>query len=404
MIKIDGDSSPDSEDRFTRFDLISWWDQKRLKNAHVLIAGAGALGNEIIKNCALVGIGNIFIADMDRIENSNLSRSVLFRKSDNGKLKAEIACQAAKDIYPEIMVQPFHGNIVHDLGLGVYFWADVIIGGLDNREARIALNTGSFFARKPWIDGAIEVLDGVARVFMPGAGPCYECTMSELDWKIIQDRRSCSLLSRTEMEQGKVPTTPTTASVIAGIQMQEAIKIIHNLDTLAGQGYIYSGLSGESYLVQYPRKPDCFGHETFSQLQVLNPGVQGCTVGELLERARTLLGSDAVIGLSRDILAALHCPHCLDREEIFCSLGSITEDRAPCPGCGTIRIPETLITLGLDHNLCDRTFAEIGVPYFDVVTARTEKESISFLFGGDSAHILGSLPDKLVNQSRSRES
>src|SRR5439155_24076317 len=115
-------------DRFHRFKLIGWWDQARLRRAKIVVIGAGALGNEIVKNLALLGVGNLFIADMDRVENSNLSRSILYRASDNGSFKAEAAARAAKEIYPDINVQSFVGNLVHDLGLGVFRWADVVIG------------------------------------------------------------------------------------------------------------------------------------------------------------------------------------------------------------------------------------------------------------------------------------
>src|SRR6202041_3212723 len=112
------------EDRFDRFKLIGWWDQSKLSAAKVLVVGAGALGNEIVKNLALLGIGNILIADMDRVENSNLSRSVLYRESDNGRFKADVAAEAAKSIYPNIRVHAFNGNVVHDLGMGAFRWAD----------------------------------------------------------------------------------------------------------------------------------------------------------------------------------------------------------------------------------------------------------------------------------------
>src|SRR5690242_16912140 len=125
------------DDRFGRFRLIGWWDQARLSRAKVLVIGAGALGNEILKNLALLGVGNVLVADMDRIENSNLSRSVLYRAKDNGEYKATVAARAAKDIYPEMKVVAFNGNVVYDLGVGVFRWADVVLGGLDNREARL---------------------------------------------------------------------------------------------------------------------------------------------------------------------------------------------------------------------------------------------------------------------------
>ena len=117
--------------------------------------GAGALGNEIVKNLALLGVGNVLIADMDRIENSNLSRSILYRAEDNGRFKAEAAAEAARNIWPQINAHAFVGNVVYDLGIGVYRWADVVIGGLDNREARLAINRNCWRVNRPWIDGAI---------------------------------------------------------------------------------------------------------------------------------------------------------------------------------------------------------------------------------------------------------
>src|SRR6516162_9844460 len=117
------------DDRFHRFRLIGWWDQARLARARVLVVGAGALGNEIIKNLALLGVGHLFIADLDRVENSNLSRSVLYRGSDQGCFKAETAARAARNLYPDMTVQYCNGNAVFDLGMGVFRWADVTLAG-----------------------------------------------------------------------------------------------------------------------------------------------------------------------------------------------------------------------------------------------------------------------------------
>ncbi|MEQ9067586.1 MAG: ThiF family adenylyltransferase, partial [Gimesia chilikensis] len=251
VLKLTDIDQPD--DRFSRFQLIGWWDQQKLSDSKALVIGAGAIGNELIKNLALLGVGHLFVADLDDIENSNLSRSVLYRAADCGHSKAEVAAERARTIYPDMQTNFFHGNIVYDLGLGVYRWADVILGGLDNREARVAINQSAARVGKPWIDGAIERLEGVARVFNAATGPCYECTMNEVDWKMLESRRSCALLTRDEMEQGKVPTTPTTSSVIAGIQVQEAVKMIHGLDSLEGQGFVFDGTCHQSYLVKYSR-------------------------------------------------------------------------------------------------------------------------------------------------------
>ena len=137
-------------------------------------------------------------------------------------------------------VKAFIANIIDDVGLGVFRRMDVVLGGLDNREARLAINQSCYKVNKPWIDGAIEVLNGFARVFIPGKGACYECTMTDTDWQLINKRESCALLTHEEMASGKIPTTPTSSSIIAGIQVQEMLKLLHSdrdLPTLAGKGY-----------------------------------------------------------------------------------------------------------------------------------------------------------------------
>jgi adenylyltransferase/sulfurtransferase len=380
------------EGRFARFELISWWDQDRLSRAKVAVIGAGALGNEILKNLALLGVGNVFVADRDAVANSNLSRSVLFREEDLGRPKVEVAAERAREIFPELRARPFHGNIVYDLGLGVYRWADVILGGLDNREARVAINQAAAKAGKVWIDGAIEQLDGVARVFDPATGPCYECTMSETDWQMLQARRSCALLTREEMEEGKVPTTPTTASVVAGIQCQEAVKLLHGLKTIAGQGFVFEGTRHQSYLVQYTQKDDCPSHEPYLPVEVLSQQVANTRVGELLERIRTELGREAVIDMNQDLLAGLYCTRCDEEEPLLASLGKVAEAQGRCPRCGEHRTPKMYHTID-DHmsHLVDSTFAEIGVPAWDIVTGRCGMEQRFYEFQGDREAVLGCL-------------
>ena len=166
-------------DRLGTFELISWWEREKVQNAHVLVVGAGALGNDVIKNLALMGIGYIYIVDFDTIEAANLSRSVLFRESDNSRSKAEVAAAHARALNPQIHVQYLNGDVMTQLGLGVIRRMDVVIGCLDNREARLAINRFCYWMNKPWVDGAIQELLGLVRVFVPGQGACYECTLTE---------------------------------------------------------------------------------------------------------------------------------------------------------------------------------------------------------------------------------
>src|SRR6187401_3001683 len=104
----------DDADRYGRLRLISWWRQEKLTAAKVLVVGAGALGNEVLKNLALLGVGQVYVIDLDEIEDSNLTRSVLFRARDRGKSKAFAAAEALRDINPDTNVTPIHGNVITD--------------------------------------------------------------------------------------------------------------------------------------------------------------------------------------------------------------------------------------------------------------------------------------------------
>src|SRR4051794_40041528 len=141
----DADADPsaliiDDGDRYSRLRLIPWWRQDRLAAAKVLVVGAGALGNEVVKNLALLGVGTTIIIDLDDVEPSNLSRSVLFRTGDGGRSKAAVAAERAREINPEVAFLPIHGDVITDVGLGLFADVDVVIGCLDNREARLWVN------------------------------------------------------------------------------------------------------------------------------------------------------------------------------------------------------------------------------------------------------------------------
>lgn len=388
----------EQDGRFDRFKLIGWWDQRRLAEAKVLVIGAGALGNEIIKNLALLGVGHVVIADKDTIENSNLSRSVLYRAQDTGQPKAGVAALAATDLYPDIKVTGLNVDVVHDLGAGVFRWADVVIGGLDNREARLAINRQCWRVSRPWVDGAIEVIQGVARVFTPDAeqaNACYECTMSDRDWKLLAHRRSCNLLTRAQMEGGRTPTTPTIGSIIAGVQVQETLKLLHALPTLAGRGFVFSGDTADSYIVEYQRKPDCQSHDTLGRIVELETSAADTVASELLALGRAALGDDAVLDLGRDVAHEIVCHRCQHRRDVFRSLGALTVADATCEKCGHAGCEVTTFnTINGDESYAGRSLAELGVPAFDIVLARTARDTLGYELRGDAPAVLGDCFDE----------
>ena len=218
------------------FSLLSWFKADKVKDAKVLVAGAGALGNEVLKNLALFGVGNIYIVDFDTIEYSNLTRSVLFRETyaDKGLYKAEIAAQKLKEINPQINVHYICGRLNTNVGLGLYRRMDVVIGCLDSRIARLQLNRLCMRAGVPWIDGAIDNLMGNVKVFKHGIS-CYECGLTDNAKADISHRLSCAGVARRHEHAGRIPTTPVVASIVGALEVQEAMKLIHKTELEDGQ-------------------------------------------------------------------------------------------------------------------------------------------------------------------------
>lgn len=384
-------SSDFEEDRYSRLRLIPWWDQDRLRKAVIMVVGAGALGNELVKNLTLLGIGTIFVVDMDTIENTNLTRSVLFRAKDVGRYKAEVVAERSMEMNPDVKVKAFSANIIDDIGLGLFRRADIVLGGLDNREARLAINQACYRVNKPWIDGAIEALNGFARVFVPGQGACYECTMTETDWKLINKRKSCALLTHKQMAEGKIPTTPTSSSVIAGIQVQEMLKLLHkdrNLPTLAGKGFVFNGLTHDSYVVEYQRKENCMSHDTYEKIVEKPWSVRRNTLREILDEIKSEVGEKAVIDLDRDIAIRGKCV-CGAAKDIFMPVHKLKGEDLVCPECGRQMDFESVHSLKGNEDFLEKTPFEVGVPPLHIIGGRVGTSASYYEFTGDAEELFG---------------
>jgi molybdopterin/thiamine biosynthesis adenylyltransferase len=373
----------DEDGRYHRQTLISWWEQDRLRDARILVVGAGALGNELVKNLALAGIGTVVVIDMDLVENSNLSRCVFFRLEDEGRPKAEVVCERASELNPEIRFVSVVGDVRHDLGLGDYAGFDAVLGGLDNREARLHVNQACWKASTPWVDGAIEGLMGIMRVFVPPESACYECTMSARDHELLAARKACSLLTRNEMLGGKVPTTGTSASVIAAMQVQEVIKLLHadQLPTsFAGQGVAFNGMTHDSYTVSYPRREVCLSHDTYDLAAALRCGDDE-PLADVLRRGRAQLEDDrAVLDLECDVVVSAACADCGSEASIRRPITQVTASAARCPTCGKER--RLLVVHTIDDDVDPGlTAAALGLPRNDVLTVRGEEARVHFLVG-----------------------
>lgn len=285
------------------YTLLSWFKKEKVKNARVLVAGAGALGNEVVKNLALFGIGQIYVVDFDRIEISNLTRSVLFREEDayNNSYKSEIVAKRAMEINPQIKVIPIVGNLFSEVGFGLYNSVDVIIGCLDSRIARYLLNRLAMRAGKTWIDGSIENMTGVVRVYTPGIS-CYECGLSREEFNNIMLRTGCADVVRMQGNAGRVATTPISASIIGAMQVQEAMKIIHLSEdepvpfkTLQGKMLRYEGLTNSVNTYKYASwKSTCPAHERWDNIIKVDSLSAENSVREVLSILKEVLNVNAV--------------------------------------------------------------------------------------------------------------
>ena len=247
------------------YSLLSWWKKDVVEKSSVLVVGAGAIGNEVLKNLALMGVGHIYVIDLDTIEYSNLSRSILFREKDakKGLYKADVVAKRVKKINSTIKCTPIVGNVGYDVGLGLIKKVDVVIGCLDNRLARLLTNRLCFKVNTPWIDAGIQNLNGQVKLYYR-EGNCYECNLDSAEKEELKKRMGCPDLAKADIKQGRVPTTPISSSIVAAIQVQEALKLIHgyNEESLSNRMFTYEGMYLDAAFYEFGEyKDDCFSHD-----------------------------------------------------------------------------------------------------------------------------------------------
>ena len=386
------------------FTLLSWFKKDKVKDARVLVAGAGALGNEVIKDLALFGVGNIFVGDFDRIEISNLTRSVLFREQDafGHRYKAEVAAKRAMEINPQIKVTPIVGNLFSDVGLALYKSVDVIIGCLDSRLARYQLNRMAMRACKTWIDGSIENLTGVVKVYTPGMS-CYECGLSREEFNIIMLRTGCADVVRSQTSQGRVATTPISASIVGAVQAQEAMKILH-LDTyggdklpfttLQGKMWRFEGLTNTTNTYRFSSwKKNCPAHEKWEPVVRGENLTADMTVSDALEYLKKLLevGNVEINLMNNRFIEAIISDRPEKEFRVMIPESKLDETITGNPEMRKLSYT-TLFHKKFHENIdsyfpfLNLTLKEIGIPHFDIIKISTEKGEFFVELSADEPH------------------
>ena len=153
--------------------------QKRLKNAKVLVVGAGGLGSPALMYLAAAGVGTLGIVEFDTVDESNLQRQIIHGQSDIGRPKAESARDSVREINPYVNVVVHNEALDNDNVMDIFAQYDLIVDGTDNFATRYMVNDAAVLLGKPYIWGSIYRFDGQASVFWAEHGPCYRCLYPE---------------------------------------------------------------------------------------------------------------------------------------------------------------------------------------------------------------------------------
>ena len=272
---------------------------------------------------------------------------------------------------------------MHDLGWGHVLESDIVLAGLDGREARLSANRACIRTGKLFFDGAIEGIAGVARVFDGRTGPCYECTMGERDWELMRHRRSCNMLSREQMTTGHTPTVTTISSIVAALEVQQAVKHLHGLDVQPGVGLSVNGIGFDAWQVAYTRNEECYAHEPAEQIVRMPWTSVATTAVDVIDAASAFLGKPAWLELRHDIMSERHCAACGESDRPLSPLAKLGKGAALCPKCGAAAQWESASRVERNSDIAGRTLAELGVPPYDVVRCRAGLATFDALLEGD---------------------
>jgi hypothetical protein len=309
-------------DRFARQVLIPGWDQGRLARATVVVIGVGALGNEVAKNLALAGVGRLVLCDPDVVSESNLSRTVLFGPSDVGAPKAVAAAAALRRLAPCVVAQPRVADLTAGVGLGELADADLVIGCVDTRRARLRLLGRCALVGAPLIDGGTSPAAAELRLRLSADEPCYACAMSPHQRSESDIPWSCAEGFGDERpEASGIATTALAAGWLAA----------------AGFGVLFASPpswrvlsvdvgAGTAAPVTVTRDQDCPMHRPLDGTLVVSPASRESTVADFLATLRP--GDEPALWVSFPL--PLRCRRCGYARDGELPPGDVLR----CPDCG----------------------------------------------------------------------
>ncbi|MGF7123961.1 adenylyltransferase/sulfurtransferase MoeZ [Rhodococcus sp. TAF43] len=255
LVEPAGELSRDEVARYSRHLIIpnvGTSGQKRLKNARVLVIGAGGLGSPTLMYLAAAGVGTIGIVDFDVVDESNLQRQVIHGTADIGRSKAQSAREKIREINPHVDVRLHEFRLEASNAVELFGEYDLILDGADNFATRYLVNDAAVLAGRPYVWGSIYRFEGQVSLFWDAAPDGYGVTGITL-----RD------LYPEAPPPGTVPSCAeggvlgVLCASIGSIMATEAIKLITGIgDSLLGRLMIYDALAMNYRTVKLSRDPD----------------------------------------------------------------------------------------------------------------------------------------------------
>lgn len=245
-----GPFSPGELDRYARHIVlreVGGPGQRALKNARVLVVGAGGLGSPVLLYLAAAGVGTIGVIDDDEVSNSNLQRQVIHRDADIGMPKVFSAEAAMKAQNPHVTVRPYNRRLSEDIADALFAEYDLILEGSDNFATRYLVNRAAAKRGIPVVGGAITQWEGQIAVWDPARGaPCYQCVFPEAP---------AEGLAPTCAQAGVIGPLP---GVIGTMMATEAIKLITDAgQPLRNRLLLWDGLDAEPRVIRTKKREGC---------------------------------------------------------------------------------------------------------------------------------------------------
>lgn len=221
--------------------------QRALKQARVLVVGAGGLGAPALLYLAAAGTGTIGVIDDDVVEGSNLQRQVIHRDARIGMPKVHSAEAALRELNPFVTVRPYNRRLTPEIAADLIADFDLVLDGTDNFDTRYLVNRVCAAQGKPLISGALSQWEGQLSVFDPARGsPCYQCVFPQAPAPGLAP--SCA-------EAGVLGPLP---GIIGAMMAAEAVKLIVDAGTpLRGRLMIHDALHAETRIIGIRPRPDC---------------------------------------------------------------------------------------------------------------------------------------------------